>query len=223
MCSGRSGRTSALEVTSVAFVSTTSCSRSNMRQVRFRDVVAERVKEARRDHLGAGRQFGSVSRVEAQQVDAVVRVPEHERWPQPLVLQQQDVPGAGHRRGLIVPAAASQLRQAHARAAVTIHVPRAVEHVAQRIDALRRDDLLAGMPLARAAQCGRHRLEQHAEIARPGIGRGQRRRLAQQRVVGIELLRRRLAPTDADRDGEEREHARTRQSAVRPARRRRRH
>ena len=134
-----------------------------------------------------------------------------------MILQQQDVPGAGHRGRLIVAAAASQLLQAHARAAVTIHVPRAVEHLAQRIDALSRDHLLAGMPLARTAERGRHGLEQHAEIARPGIGRGQGRRLAQQRVVGIELLRRRLASTDADREGEEREQRATGGAAARRA------
>ena len=68
-------------------------------QVGFRDVVAERVKEARRDHLGAGRQLGRVPRVEAQQVDPVVRVLEHERRPKPLSLQQQDAPGTGPSTG----------------------------------------------------------------------------------------------------------------------------
>jgi hypothetical protein len=91
---------------------------------------------------------------------------------------------------------------------MTIHVPRAVENITQRIDALGRDDFLAGMPLALTAERGRHGLEKHAEIARPGVGRGQGRRFAQQRVVGKELLPRRLPSTDANRDGEEREHAR---------------
>ena len=142
------------------------------RQVRFRDVVAERVKEARRDHLGAGRQFGRVSRVEAQQVDPVVRVPEHERRPQPLVLQQQDAPGARHRGRLIVPAAAAQLLHAHARAAVTIHVPRTVEHVTQRVDALGRDDLLAGMPFPGRPKVADTASRSTLRLRGPGSGAG---------------------------------------------------
>ena len=49
-------------------------------QVRLRHVVPERVKEARRDHLGARRQFGRLWRVEAQQVHLVVRRPGTRSW-----------------------------------------------------------------------------------------------------------------------------------------------
>ena len=86
----------------------------------IRDVISERMKEARRDHLGSGRQLGRLSRIEAQEVDPIVRISEHEQWPQFLILEQQDVPGPRHRGRLIGAAAALQLLQAHAGAAVTI-------------------------------------------------------------------------------------------------------
>ena len=101
-------------------------------QVGFRDVITERVKEARRDHLGAGRQFGRAARIETQQVDAVVLVAKHQQWPRaPGSLPAGRAMDPSVDGGCIVPAAALQLRQAHPRAAVTVHVPGAIQHIAE--------------------------------------------------------------------------------------------
>ena len=116
----------------------------------FRDAIAERVEEARRDHLGARRQFGrtregrsaaDTSGCSTSRKTSVGRSP----WFFSSRTCQRPAIEGGYRprcRGAAPPALMR-------RAAVTIHVPGTVEHFTQRVDALGRDHALAGMSFPR--------------------------------------------------------------------------
>ena len=146
--------------------------------------------------------------IEAQAVNPVVLVFEYDRGVRLIVLQQQDVPRAGRGGRLIVAAASAQFLDAHASPAVTVHVPGAVEHFTQRIDVLGCDHALLGMPFSRPPECRRRGLDERAEIAPSRIGRGQRRRLALQRVIGKKRLCCGMARRDGDREGDDGRQAR---------------
>ena len=161
-------------------------------QVGFRDVVAERVEDARRNHLGAGRQFRGLGRIETQQEQVFAGIPEEDCRTRDPVADQHDPPRPCHRRRIGIAASAAQFVEAQLHAAVPVDEPGTVEHLTQRIDALGRNDAAGRLPLAWMTERRRRGFEQEAEVASAGIDRRTRRRLAVQRVVGKELLRRSL-------------------------------
>ena len=100
-------------------------------------VVAERVEELRRDHVGRARQLRIGERVELQQILPAGGVANAEAGSDAFVLRRDHRPLAGGRR-MRIARAGLQFRQAHVARRVTVRVPGAVGHLVNRIDGLRR-------------------------------------------------------------------------------------
>ncbi len=159
-------------------------------EVVLRNVIAERVEELRRHHLCAGRQafVAELDRSAGDRVDSCCR-PRAGPDSTPKVFTTstcQGVPVVGR---IGVARTPLQLVDRHSACRVTVDIPVAVHHLAERIHGPGGNHAVGRMALAGLlSACCLRCFEHLAQRPRVDVGHGQRRGFDAQRIVRIETL-----------------------------------